>query len=155
MIRQDNIQPNVGSKRPRKRRGFGNGSGHGNYACRGKYGQKSRSGYSRRPGFEGGQNPLIKRLPSKRGFYSKFRTSYSIVNVQQLNGFEAGTEVTFEALLAVGLVESAKLPVKILGEGDLERALTVKANKFSASAKAKIEAAGGKAEEVEYAPKAE
>ncbi len=154
MIRQDSVPPNPGSKHAPKRVGRGNGSGHGNYATRGKYGQKSRSGYSRRPGFEGGQLPLIKRLPEKRGFYSKFRTSYSIVNVAQLNGFEAGTEVTFEALLAVGLVETDKLPVKILGDGDLVRALTVKANQFSASAKAKIEAAGGKVEEVEYAPKA-
>lgn len=97
---------------------------------------------------------MIKRLPEKRGFYNKFKTIYSVVNVAQLNGFEAGTEVTPEALLAVGLVESGTLPVKILGEGDLERALTVRANKFSASAKAKIEAAGGKAEEVEHEAKA-
>ncbi len=155
MITQDNIHPNVGSQHSRKRVARGNGSGHGNYGCRGKYGQKSRSGYSRRPGFEGGQLPLIKRLPEKRGFFSKFRVSYSIVNVEQLNGFEADTEVTPEVLIAVGLVETAKLPIKILGGGDLERKLTVKADKFSASAKAKIEAAGGTAEEVEHAAKAD
>ncbi len=155
MITQDNIHPNAGSQHSRKRVGRGNGSGHGNYATRGKYGQKSRSGYSRRPGFEGGQLPLIKRLPEKRGFYSKFRISYSIVNVEQLNGFEAGTEVTPAVLIEVGLVETDKLPIKILGGGDLVRALTVKADKFSASAKAKIEAAGGKAEEVEHAAKAD
>ncbi len=155
MIAQDNIHPNIGATHRRKVVGRGNGSGHGNYGGRGKNGQKSRSGYSRRPGFEGGQLPLIKRLPEKRGFFSRNRVSYNVVNTDQLNGFEAGVEVTPELMIEVGLVKNGNLPIKVLGFGDMDRALTIKANKFSASAKAKIEAAGGKAEEVVYASKAD
>jgi len=131
--------------------GRGNASGHGTYAGRGLKGQKSRSGNKVRPGFEGGQLPLIKRLPRKRGFVNIFRKEYSIVNLDKLNIFEEGSEVTPEKLYAAGLVKTLKHPVKILANGEVGHAVNVKANKFSASAKAKIEAAGGKAEEVEYA----
>ncbi len=150
-MRQDNIAPPPGSKRARKRIGRGNASGHGTYAGRGLKGQKSRSGNKMRPGFEGGQLPLIKRLPRKRGFVNIFRKEYSIVNLDKLNIFEEGSEVTPEKLHAAGLVKTLKHPVKILANGEVSHAVIVKANRFSAAAKAKIEAAGGKAEEVEYA----
>jgi len=107
-----------------------------------------------RPGFEGGQLPLIKRLPQKRGFVNIFRTEYSTVNLDKLSIFESGSEVTPEKLVAAGVVKSRRHPIKILANGDIKHPLMVKANKFSAAAKAKIEAAGGKAEEVEYAAKA-
>jgi large subunit ribosomal protein L15 len=103
-----------------------------------------------RPGFEGGQMPLIKRLPQKRGFVNIFRTEYSTVNIGQLGIFEPGSEVTPEKLLATGIVKSLRRPIKILGNGEIGHPLVIKANKFSAAAKAKIEAAGGKAEEVGY-----
>jgi large subunit ribosomal protein L15 len=106
-----------------------------------------------RPGFEGGQLPLIKRLPQKRGFTNIFRTEYSVVNINKLNMFESGSEVTPESLVASGVVKSLRHPIKILGEGDINHPLSVKANKFSAAAKAKIEAAGGTAEEIEHAAK--
>ncbi|HEY50692.1 MAG TPA: 50S ribosomal protein L15 [Dehalococcoidia bacterium] len=150
-MRQNNIAPPSGSRKARKRVGRGNASGHGTYAGRGLKGQKSRSGNKMRPGFEGGQLPLIKRLPRKRGFVNIFRQEYSIVNVEKLNVFEAGSEVTPERLHAAGLVKTLKHPVKILANGQVGHAVTVKANRFSAAAKAKIEAAGGKAEEVDYA----
>jgi len=153
-VRQDNLSPPSGSKRARKRVGRGNGSGYGTYSGRGLKGQKSRSGNKVRPGFEGGQLPLIKRLPQKRGFVNIFRTEYSIVNIDKLNLFESGSEVTPEKLLAAGLIKSLRQPIKILANGDINQPFVVKANKFSAAAKAKIEAAGGKAEEVEYAAKA-
>ncbi len=153
-MRQNNIAPSPGARQARKRVGRGNASGHGTYAGRGLKGQKSRSGDKMRPGFEGGQLPLIKRLPRKRGFTNIFRKEYSTVNVDKLNIFEAGSEVTPEKLHAAGLVKTLKHPVKILANGEVSRAVTVKANRFSAAAKAKIEAAGGKAEEVEYAVQA-
>lgn len=150
-MRQDNIAPPPGARTARKRVGRGNASGYGTYAGRGLKGQKSRSGYKMRPGFEGGQLPLIKRLPRKRGFINIFRKEYSIVNLDKLNIFSEGSEVTPEKLHAAGLVKTLVLPVKILAIGEISQAITVKANRFSATAKAKIEAAGGKAEEVEYA----
>jgi len=107
-----------------------------------------------RPGFEGGQLPLIKRLPRKRGFVNIFRKEYSTVNIGKLNAFESGSEVTPERLVAAGLVKSLRYPIKILAEGDIEHPLLVRANKFSAAAKAKIEAAGGKVEEVGHAAEA-
>jgi large subunit ribosomal protein L15 len=106
-----------------------------------------------RPGFEGGQLPLIKRLPEKRGFTNISRIEYSIVNLNQLNAFESGSEVTPQKLVTARLVKSQRQPIKILANGDINHPLVVKANKFSAAAKAKIESAGGKAEEVEYAAK--
>ncbi len=154
-MRQNNIAPPPGARQARKRVGRGNASGHGTYAGRGLKGQKSRSGGKMRPGFEGGQLPLIKRLPRKRGFTNIFRKEYSTVNLDKLNIFEAGSEVTPEKLHAAGLVKTLRHPVKILANGEVSRAVTVKANRFSAAAKAKIEAAGGKAEEVEYAGQAQ
>ena len=147
-MRQDEIRPAPGSRRDRKRVGRGDGSGHGSFSGRGCKGQKSRSGFDMRPGFEGGQLPIIKRLPEKRGFNNVFRTEYCTVNTGSLNRFDAESEVTPEGLLASGLVKSLRKPIKILAGGDIDRPLTVKANKFSASAKAKIEAAGGKVEEI-------
>ena len=146
----EKLSPALGSKKKRKRVGRGDGSGHGTYSGRGCKGQKSRSGNKMRPGFEGGQMPLIKRLPQKRGFVNIFRTEYSTVNIDQLGIFEPGSEVTPEKLLATGIVKSLKRPIKILGNGEIGHPLVIKANKFSAAAKAKIEAAGGKAEEVGY-----
>ena len=110
-------------------------------------GQKSRSGRDLRPGFEGGQLPIIKRLPWKRGFTNVAKIQYSVVNVGDLKLFDAGAEVNLQSLRESGLVKSI-FPVKILGKGELERSLKVKANKFSATAKNKIEAAGGKVEEI-------
>jgi len=147
-VKQNELAPAPGSKKDRKRVGRGNSSGHGTYSGRGQKGQKARAGGKTRPGFEGGQLPLIKRLPKKRGFYSLFRTEYSVINVAELNSFEAGTEVTIETLMRAGIVKSTRKPLKVLAGGELSRALTVKANKFSATAKAKIEGAGGKVEEV-------
>ena len=155
MVRQDNISSPPGARRARKRVGRGNGSGHGTYSGRGCKGQKSRAGHSMRPGFEGGQLPLIKRLPRQRGFTNIFRTEYSTVNIGQLSTFEPGSEVTPEKLVAARVVKSLKYPIKVLADGEINHPLTVKANKFSASARAKIEAAGGTAEEVEHAAKAE
>ncbi len=153
-MRQDELSPAPGSKQRRKRVGRGDGSGHGTYSGRGCKGQKSRSGHRMRPGFEGGQLPLIKRLPQKRGFTNIFRTEYSIVNISKLNIFESGSEVTPEKLGATRIVKSLRHPIKILADGDINRPLVVKANKFSAAAKAKIEAAGGQAEEVGHAAEA-
>ncbi len=153
-MRQDKLRPAPGSNKSRKRVGRGDGSGHGTYSGRGCKGQKSRSGYKMRPGFEGGQLPLIERLPKKRGFVNIFRTEYSVVNLSKLNMFESGSEVDPERLLAAGVVRSRRRPIKILAEGDISHPLVVKAHKFSTAAKAKIEAAGGKVEEVEHAAKA-
>ena len=147
-MRQDQLSPALGSKKARKRVGRGNGSGHGTYSGRGSGGQKSRAGYKIRPGFEGGQLPLIKRLPEKRGFVNIFRKEYSIVNIGSLKIFEPEAEVTPESLVSAGLVKSIRKLVKILGEGDIDRALTIKIGKVSVAAKAKIEAAGGKVEVV-------
>lgn len=153
-MRQHSLSPAPGSRKNRKRVGRGDGSGHGTYSGRGLKGQKSRAGNRMRPGFEGGQLPLIKRLPRKRGFTNPFRTEYTVVNVKNLNIFESGSEVTPETLVAAGVIKSVRSPVKILAEGELNHPLTVKANKFSAAARAKIEAAGGQVEEVGYAAKA-
>ncbi|MFC1961832.1 50S ribosomal protein L15 [Chloroflexota bacterium] len=152
MVSQHNLSPVSGAKKDRKRVGRGNGSGHGTYSGRGSKGQKSRAGGNKmRPGFEGGQLPLIKRLPRKRGFTNIFRTEYSVVNVGELNVFDADTEVTPEKLKGARLIKSLRQPVKILADGELEKSLVVKVDKFTAQAKAKIEAAGGKVEEVKRA----
>jgi large subunit ribosomal protein L15 len=134
-----------GSRHTRKRVGRGVGSGMGKTSTRGHKGQNARSGGGVRLGFEGGQNPLYRRLP-KRGFNNKFRTEYAVVNVQDLNAFEAGTEVTPELLKQTGLVKDQLDGIKILGNGELTVKLTVKANKFSKSAVEKIQAAGGQTE---------
>ncbi|MDD5038485.1 MAG: 50S ribosomal protein L15 [Dehalococcoidales bacterium] len=153
-MRQDELSPAPGAKKGRKRVGRGDGSGHGTYSGRGIKGQKSRTSVDMRPGFEGGQLPLIKRLPRKRGFVNIFRIEYSAVNLNKLNIFEAGSEVTPERLVAAGVVKSIRHPIKILAEGDIKHPLSIKAHKFSAAAKAKIEAVGGKVEEVGHATKA-
>jgi large subunit ribosomal protein L15 len=146
VIGQHTLKPAAGSKHSRKRVGRGDGSGHGTYSGRGLKGQKSRSGGGTRLSFEGGQLPLVKRLPRLRGFLNRFKTVYSVVNVGKLNVFEANVEITPQVLLEAGLIKSAKQAVKILGDGEIDRPLVVKANKFSSAAKSKIEAAGGKAE---------
>jgi len=145
---QHNLKPPAGATHKRKRVGRGDGSGHGSYSGKGCKGQKSRSGGGVRLGFEGGQLALIKRLPRKRGFTNIFKTEYSIVNVGELKAFSANSEITSKELLGNGLIKSFKYPVKILGGGDIDRPLVVKAHKFSTAAEEKIVAAGGKAEEV-------
>jgi large subunit ribosomal protein L15 len=135
----------AGSTSNRKRRGRGTATGQGKTGGRGMNGQKSRSGGGVRLGFEGGQMPLYRRLP-KRGFTNIFGTEYTIVNVKDLNRFEAGTVVTPELLAEAGMVKQVKDGVKVLGDGELKNSLTVQANKFSKTAVEKIEAAGGKAE---------
>ena len=147
-MRQHDLSPAIGAKRSRKRVGRGDGSGHGTYACRGCKGQKARAGGGVSPRFEGGQTPLVKRLPFRRGFTNIFKTDYELVKVRRLAIFEEGTEVTPQKLLDAGLVTSLDKPIKILGDGELGYALVVKANKFSQSARIKIEASGGKAQEI-------
>ncbi|MDQ0340205.1 large subunit ribosomal protein L15 [Caldalkalibacillus uzonensis] len=139
------LKPAPGSRKERKRVGRGIGSGTGKTAGRGTKGQNARSGGGVRPGFEGGQMPLYRRLP-KRGFKNPTRKEYAVVNLGTLNRFEEGTTVTPELLKETGVVKNLKDGLKILGEGDLKVKLTVKANKFSQSAIEKIEAAGGKTE---------
>lgn len=144
------LSPAKGSTKNRKRLGRGPGSGTGKTSGRGHKGQRSRAGYSRRLGFEGGQMPLIRRVP-KRGFTNIFRKEYSVVNLARLEelaeSLEAGTEVTPELLLERGMVRKGK-PVKILGNGELLKALKVTAHKFSKSARDKIERAGGSWQEL-------
>lgn len=142
MAELHDLSPVPGSHRDRKRVGRGPGSGTGKTAGRGQKGQKARSGGSIAPGFEGGQMPLHRRIP-KRGFHNRGRVEYQVVNVGLLEGF--GGDVTPETLRAGGFISSLRRPVKILGEGELASSLQVTAHAFSASAVAKIEAAGGKA----------
>ena len=142
------LKPNRGSVRERKRVGRGPGSGLGKTSGRGEKGQKSRSGYARKPGFEGGQMPLHRRVP-KRGFHNIFRKEYAEVNLGRLEVFEAGSIVTPEVLKKRGLVRRALDGVKILAKGDLTKALTVRAHKFSAKAQERIAGLGGKAEVLE------
>ncbi|NLM86106.1 MAG: 50S ribosomal protein L15 [Clostridiales bacterium] len=141
------LQPAPGSKTKAKRLGRGTGSGLGKTSGKGHKGAKARSGGGKAPGFEGGQMPLMRRIP-KSGFTNNFRKVYAIVNVGSLEQFEDGATVTLELLRAAGLVNAVKDGVKILGTGELTRKLTVQANRFTGSAKEKIEQAGGKAEEV-------
>ncbi len=145
MLNLSNLSPQPGSRKNRKRVGRGPGSGHGKTAGRGHKGYKSRSGSSVPPGFEGGQMPLHRRLP-KRGFTNIFRKEYAIVNVGDLNRFEAGSTVDRDALVASGLVKKNAAAVKLLANGELDRALTVKVDKVSGSARSKVESAGGKVE---------
>lgn len=139
------LAPAPGSRKERNRVGRGPSSGNGKTSGRGHKGQNSRSGGGVRPGFEGGQNPLYRRLP-KRGFINPTRKEYAIVNLEDLNSFAEGTEVTPQLLLETGVVSNTKSGIKILGNGELTVKLTVQANKFSQSAVEKIEAAGGKTE---------
>ena len=146
-MRIDTLQPAEGSRKSVKRLGRGTGSGLGKTSGKGHKGQWARSGGGVRPGFEGGQMPLTRRLP-KRGFNNHFRKVYAIVNVDLLNNFEANAVVDFETLWCAGLIKEVKNAVglKVLGNSELKVALTVKANKFSASAKEAIEKAGGTCE---------
>ena len=139
------FSPAAGSTRESKRIGRGHGSGWGKTGGKGHKGQKARAGHGQRPGFEGGQMPLQRRIP-KRGFNNIFAKEYAIVNVAALNKFDANAVVDADALVAAGIIKKACDGVKILGNGKLEKALTVKAAAFSGSAKEKIESAGGKAE---------
>jgi len=139
------LKPAEGSRKERNRVGRGIGSGNGKTAGKGHKGQNARSGGGVRPGFEGGQNPLFRRLP-KRGFTNINRKEYAIVNIDTLNRFEDGVEVTPALLVETGVVSSEKAGIKILGNGTLNKKLTVKAHKFSTSAKEAIENAGGTTE---------
>ncbi|ETP69692.1 50S ribosomal protein L15 [Planomicrobium chinense] len=139
------LKPAEGSRSSRKRIGRGIGSGTGKTAGKGHKGQNARSGGGVRPGFEGGQNPLFRRLP-KRGFTNINRKDYAVVNLDVLNRFDEGTEITPALLIESGVVSNERSGIKILGNGSLEKKLTVKAHKFSGSAKEAIEAAGGQTE---------
>jgi large subunit ribosomal protein L15 len=140
------LRPPKGMKHPKKRLGRGMGSGHGKTASRGTKGAQSRSGFRFKRGFEGGQTPLHRRVP-KRGFHNPFRVEYAIVNLDTLSEvFEAGSAVTPDVLRERGLVRLAHAPIKVLGRGDVTKALTVRAHKFSGTAAQKIAAAGGAAE---------
>jgi large subunit ribosomal protein L15 len=156
LVKQNSIASAPGSRHASKRVGRGTGSGHGTFSGRGCKGQKARAGNNKvRPGFEGGQLPLIKRLPRKRGFTNIFRIEYSTVNIGDLSKFKSGSKVTPENMVSAGIIKSLAKPIKILADGEIDHPITVKANKFSTSAKAKIEAAGGKVEEVTDAAKVE
>ncbi|MFH7325297.1 50S ribosomal protein L15 [Desulfurivibrio sp. C05AmB] len=137
-----NLSPHPGSRKPRKRLGRGPGTGHGKTSGRGHKGFKARSGSGIKPGFEGGQMPLQRRLP-KRGFRNPFRKQYAVVNVQDLNRFDAGTMVDRAGLEAAGLISAKDELIKVLGDGELTVSLTVMVDKVSDSARRKIEAAGG------------
>lgn len=139
------LKPAEGSRKERNRVGRGIGSGNGKTSGRGHKGQKARSGGGVRPGFEGGQTPLFQRLP-KRGFTNINRKEFAVVNLDVLNRFDEGTEVTPELLIETGVVRNVKSGIKILANGNIEKKLVVKANKFSSAAKEAIEAAGGKTE---------
>jgi large subunit ribosomal protein L15 len=145
----NNLKPAAGSKFSRKRVGRGPGSGNGKTAGRGNKGAQSRSGYSYKRGFEGGQMPLHRRVP-KRGFNNTdFRTEYAVINLDQLEArFDAGVTVTPDVLREAGLVKGAGLKIKVLGRGEVSKALTVQAHKFSGKAAEKLAASGGKAESI-------
>jgi large subunit ribosomal protein L15 len=143
----NNLKPAIGSTKNRKRIGRGTGSGHGKTATKGHKGQKARSGGNVEPGFEGGQMPMQRRLP-KRGFNPLNRKEYTLVNLGQMEVFESGSCVDLEALLKNSIISKVRDGVKVLATGELTKALSVKAHKFSAAAKAKIVAAGGTAEEI-------
>ena len=139
------LKPAEGSTAPAWRKGRGPGSGNGKTAGKGHKGQNARSGGGVRPGFEGGQIPLYRKLP-KRGFTNKFATTYAIVNLDQLNGFEDNAVVSLETLVEAGIIRRELCGLKVLGRGEITKKLTVQAKVFSASAKEKIEAVGGKTE---------
>lgn len=148
MINLSNLSPRKGSNKAKKRLGRGNGSGHGKTAGRGHKGYKSRSGSGVNPGFEGGQLPLQRRLP-KRGFHNIFRKEYSLINVRDLERFEAGVSINKDVLQETGLIKDKKKAVKLLGDGDIDRSLDIVVDRVSRNAREKIEAAGGKVEETE------
>ncbi len=145
MITLDILKPNAGSARKKKRVGRGIGSGHGKTSCRGSKGQKSRSGATIPPGFQGGQMPLYRQLP-KRGFKNPFRKSFGVVNVSDLSAVEHDGVIDIEVLKGKGLVKKREKYVKILGEGDIARAVQIKVHAVSRTAREKIEGAGGSIE---------
>lgn len=145
---QHQVAPPKGARRNRKRIGRGDAAGQGSTAGRGMKGQKSRSGRGPRVGFEGGQLPIIKGLPMRRGFTNIFKTYYTLVNLDTLEKFDAGDEVTPAILAEHGYIRNLNRPVKVVGGGELTKALRVSADKFTRSAKAAIEAAQGTAEEI-------
>jgi len=142
------LRPAPGAKKGRKRKGRGISAGQGKTAGRGTKGQGARSGGGKGPYFEGGQLPLVRRLPYKPGFKNRYKVYYRPLNLGRLGVFPDGAEVGPEDMAEAGLIKKVSLPVAILGDGELDRALTVKAHRFSASARAKIEAAGGTAVEL-------
>jgi len=142
------LAPGKGARKNRKRIGRGDAAGQGSTAGRGNKGQKSRSGGGPPVWFEGGQLPLIKGLPMKRGFHNRFKTYYSLIKVETLESFDAGDRITPELLLEKGYLRNLNLPVKIVGGGEISKPVTVLAAKFTRSARAKIEAAKGTAEEI-------
>lgn len=147
-MKPNELRGPFGARHKPKRVGRGDGSGRGTYSGRGSKGQKARSGGGVRLGFEGGQLPLVKRLPRRRGFTNIFKTQYNIVNVGSLAGFPEGSEITPQRLKDAGMIDSTKIPTKVLGQGEIRQAVTVKANRFSAAAEKKIVSAGGKAERI-------
>ena len=147
-MKQHELKPKVGAHRHSRRIGRGNGSGRGTYSGRGMKGQKARSGGSIRRGFAGGQLPMMKALPMLRGFTNIFRVEYEEVNLEQLERFRKGSKVTPAVLKEAGILKNEKKPVKILGRGTLEKPLKVAAHRFSKSARAAIESAGGSVEQL-------
>ncbi len=143
------LRPPAGARKKRKRVGRGTASGYGKTAGRGTKGQNARSGGGVRPYFEGGQLPLVRRFPRKRGFVNIFKVRYSVVNVERLSGFRKGSKVDPEALAKAGIIKSSRERVKILGRGELQKPLKISAHMFSASAREKIEAVGGTVVELE------
>lgn len=144
------LQAPKGARKSRKRVGRGIAAGQGKTAGRGTKGQGSRSGGTKGPYFEGGQLPLVRRLPVKRGFTNIFKVQYVPINLYRLEEFEADAEISPATLAAAGIVKSAELPIAILGHGELDRPLVIKAHRFSSSARAKIEEAGGSVEELPW-----
>ena len=142
------LAPSKGARKARKRVGRGDAAGQGSTAGRGMKGQKSRAGFRIRPGFEGGQLPLIKGLPMKRGFTNPFKIYYSLVKIEALDSFDSGDLITPEELYRRGMLRDVKQPVKIVGDGEISKAVTVSAHKFTKSAREKIEAAKGTVEEL-------
>lgn len=143
------LQPPKGTRKSRKRLGRGPGSGQGTYAGRGRKGQASRAGGTKGPYFEGGQLPLVRRLPFKRGFTNIFRVEFQVVNLDDLEArFEAGSSVNASLLVGAGLIKHSDRPVKVLGRGELSKSLIVKVDKVSLAAREKIEQAGGSVEEI-------
>ena len=140
------LRPNKKARRQRKRKGRGDGSGRGTYSGKGLKGQKARSGKGPRPGFEGGQLPLIKRLPERRGFTNIFKKHYSLVKIGDLQALDIEGQITPEVMLELKLIKNLNLPVKVLGNGELSRNVNVLAHKFTGAARQKIENAGGVAE---------
>jgi large subunit ribosomal protein L15 len=148
-MRLDDLRSPEGAFKPRKRVGRGHGSGQGKTAGRGTKGQNARAGGRVRPGFEGGQNPIYRRMPYKRGFTNRFRVEYQVINLAQLDQHDFDGTITPEVLFQRRLIAEIKDPVKILGDGEITKPIHIRVHKFSASAREKIEAAGGTAEEIE------